>query len=234
MKNHKTTVRKSNRTIDLLDDLSTDQLAMVGAIALKYNDVESTIDVLIAHGLNLTRDVVLEVTSRINGIDGKIEIVKAALAEAGASADAQRVIANSLGNSGFMDLKRYRDSIIHARVRDAAAAIGHTAPKRGKFNEVLLSIEFLRGVYDRLVVMHLETSCACHIASDLAVLRKIHDISTTWETPSLQTIQEAMRDACNPIKEEVETRIRDATAELQKAQRIRLSLPPLPAIPDAP
>src|SRR3989442_1227843 len=80
-------VRQSDRVLDIRNELNTDQLAMIGAIALKYNDVEATIDVLLGYTLNLSIDAILEVTSRINGIEGKIEIAKAALAAVGASVE---------------------------------------------------------------------------------------------------------------------------------------------------
>ena len=64
-----------------------------------------------------------EVTSRIHGIDGKIEIIKVAISSIGASDDIKGVVGGTLGDDHFKKYKKYRDAVIHARVLDASAAI---------------------------------------------------------------------------------------------------------------
>src|SRR5580704_9313105 len=122
-----------DRSGDIRKDLTESQLAAIGSVALAYNEVEAVIDFLFVMVLNLPATIAPEVSSRINGMDGKTEIIKSAMKELGAQEPILKALGESLGSCGFGKLKEYRDAIIHARILDSPAAIGITPPKRGKF-----------------------------------------------------------------------------------------------------
>jgi hypothetical protein len=131
MKRPRTELR-GKRTGDVRSDLSKAQLEGVGAVAVAYNEAEVLIDILLALLLSLDHKLALALTSRINGIDGKIELVNLAFLSAGATDEAKDLLAETLGGSGFGQLKGYRDAIIHARVLDAPAGIAQASAKRGR------------------------------------------------------------------------------------------------------
>jgi hypothetical protein len=219
----------TNRTGDIRKDYTEKQLAGIGSVALAYNDAEIQIDVLFSFAFGLSGPSSLEVTSRINGIDGKIEIVKTALRELNASPEFQTLIASSLGNDGFALLKQYRDAVIHARDLDAVSGIAFTSVKRGKLYEVLLTIKALDGLYERLVLMKLELVEASIIATRLSTIRQMdrlarqmHDfLATQHEFPAR-------------TKAKSEQAIQAVMSRYREHQKRRLSLPPLPKFPSAP
>jgi hypothetical protein len=214
------------RTGDIRKDLSESQLASFGAAALAYNEAEVFIDVLMMFALGLSPETAPDVSSRINGIDGKIEITKAAMRALGAAEDIQSLISGTLGESGFALLKGYRDGMIHARTLDAPSGIAGTSVKRGKFFEVLLSKEAMDGLYERLVVVRDELIEACNIASNLLAIRKIEQLKR--QTGS---VAPRILPVLDQTKAKLERGIRAAFALFQSHQNRRLSFPPLPEFP---
>ncbi len=129
--------RPIKRTGNVRKDLSENQLAWIGSVALAYNETEALLDLTVTCSLGQL-DLGHELTSRINGTDGKIEIIKTAMEKLKAEQSIRDAIALTLGADGFAGLKKYRDRIIHARIRDAKNAIAESPASRGKFEEVLL------------------------------------------------------------------------------------------------
>ena len=158
------TARKGKRSGDIRKDLSETQLAGIGSIALAYNEAEVLIDILVSLVLGLLTNTAHEVTSRINGIDGKIELAKIGMRELGADENTIALLGQSLGDAGFKEYKKYRDAVVHARVLDAPTGIALSPAKRGKLDEVLLTVDALNGLYDRLALVRLELIEACNIA----------------------------------------------------------------------
>src|SRR5947209_16390023 len=110
----------ATRTGHIRTDLSQAQLAGIGAVAVAYNEVEILLDVMLGVALGIRdSDVRTGLTSRINGADGKVELVKSVAENLGAPVVLKTLLAECLGKSGFGDLKIYRDAIIHARVLDS-------------------------------------------------------------------------------------------------------------------
>jgi hypothetical protein len=112
-----------------------------------------------------------EVLSRINGVDGKIELAKIGMLELSADEQTVNLLAQTLGEAGFKEHKKYRDAVIHARVSDAPAGIALSPARRGKIDEVLLTVDALNGLYDRLALVRLELIEACNIAIRLHLVR---------------------------------------------------------------
>jgi hypothetical protein len=214
------------RTGDIRKDMSESQLASLGAVSLAYNEAEVQIDLIMALALGLWAESAPHVTSRINGIDGKIEIIKVALRELGAPKEAQALLCETFGDAGFKELKKYRDGVIHARTLDAPSGIAGTAINRGKFYEVLLSKVALDGLYDRLVLIRLELIEACNIAMALAMVRTFTKLNMQFGlvAPQFLPLFDQTRAAH-------ESNIQAATSRFRENHTRRLSLPPLPEFP---
>jgi hypothetical protein len=220
--------RKGNRTGDIQKDLSKEQLAAIGG-ALAYNEAEVLIDILLSIALGLRRDIAHGLTSRINGVDGKIELAKIALRDIGVPDDAMRLIEQSLGGDGFGEMKQYRDAVIHARVLDAPAGLALSPGKRGKTNEVLLTVQALGGLFECLTLLRLELIEACNIAGEMSAIQHFQKITRGLDTvaPHLAAIGDLSRS-------KNESEIQAAIVRYREHQKRRLSLPPLPEFPEEP
>jgi hypothetical protein len=71
--------RRPNRPWDPRKDLSADQLAAFGAMRLAWNDTEAVFDVLFCVVTMVPHILWREIATRINGIEGKREIIKIAV-----------------------------------------------------------------------------------------------------------------------------------------------------------
>jgi hypothetical protein len=60
---------------DLKKEVPQSTLAAIGALALAFNEAEANLDRLFFVATGLDESLQLEVSTRINGIDGKIEII---------------------------------------------------------------------------------------------------------------------------------------------------------------
>ena len=80
-------------------------------MALAYNEAEVLIDILMSLVLGLLTNTANEVTSRINGIDGKIELAKIGIRELGADEKTMGLLGQTLGDAGFKEYKKYRDAV---------------------------------------------------------------------------------------------------------------------------
>jgi len=57
-------------------DFSKDQLAAVGAVTLAFNELQSCLELMLRASTNIGDWLFVEVSSRINGLDGKTAIIK--------------------------------------------------------------------------------------------------------------------------------------------------------------
>jgi hypothetical protein len=140
---------------DPFEDLSSEQLEYVGAVAILYNSVEDQVDSLCAEGLRIPIHNA-EVLSRLNGIEGKTELIKIAAKHWGFSEDEQIFLAEAVGKGGFMLLKKWRDAVVHSRVYNSRTSMALVPERRGKFSQVLLSTDALIGLYSRLAWLRAE------------------------------------------------------------------------------
>jgi len=219
--------RKANRTGNIRQDLSVAQLAAIGAAAVAYIEAEVLIDVLLFRALGISADMSKNLTSRINGVDGKIELAKIAVRELGASDELLELLAGTLGDGGFGIAKKFRDSVIHARVLDAPAGLALSPGKRGKTNEVLLTVAALNGLYDRLTLLRLELIEACQIAARLWLDRKMKETAN-----SVRPLAPLAAEFADHMQSKTGPEIQAVIAQYRQHQNHRLSLPPLPAFPE--
>ena len=190
-------------------DLSQKQLAGIGLAAIAYNEAEILIDVALSKIFALSPEMSLELTSRINGVDAKSELIKDGVKYARAPAALVQLVNKTLGTegrSGFSELKRYRDHVVHARVHNAPSGIAQTPGKRGKTYDILLTVEALEALAVRLEKIRLE------LVDMTNIILKLTQLS-------------------GQSKLQIESEIQELISPYQQRQTNRLSLPPLPKFP---
>jgi hypothetical protein len=215
------TKRPVKRTGDVRKDLTQNQLAWIGSIALAYNETERLVDVIFGISLSLS-ELSYDVVSRINGTEGRVEIIKLAIRELGCPELMCVAFADTLGNNGFSLLKKFRDRIIHASIVDAAAAIARSPAKRGSFEEVLLTVDALKALYRRMQL----------VRSEMIEIMKITSNYVLAKSPA-NTNLNLLAGRGVPIAQ-IESEILRCFAQFHRHQKARLSLPPLPEFPSEP
>jgi hypothetical protein len=208
---HKNDAFKPDRTGDIKKDLSLKQLAGIGAVALAYNEVERNIDGLFFTVTRLSGELQYEVSTRINGIDGKIEIINKGAKSLGLDEQDLWQLAEALGQGVFGKLKSYRDAVIHARLINASVGIGTVVGKRAKMSDVLLSESALNCIYSHLIALRDELSRAVTL---LGITRTLAGVSSNH--PSKESLQEG--------------KIR-WSPRFRACQVTRSALPPIPEFP---
>src|SRR5688500_16059639 len=144
-------------------DISAERLKAIAGILLVWNYIESVLDVALPTSLQLQHAVWNDVTSRINGMDGKIAIFKASVAAQGPSNDVKLIISKTL--NAVETYKRFRDGLIHVRIVHPRAIVADTIQRKGVADEVLISQEALDALYERL----------CYVGSEMMQLyRALH------------------------------------------------------------
>lgn len=194
-------------------DFSKDQLAGVGMVALMFNHAERIIDGLFHSAVQLHTRFYPHVTSRINGIDGKIEIIHVGLRHMGFDAELRNEIQECLGKGAFGHAKSLRDAVVHARILDSELQIGETAPRQGKTYEILLKPAAL------WALAHYIASIGAEIASTGALVDSYLNL---------------VRGHDGPDKEQLEAKFRECFAQRRSHRMYRLSLPQLPEFPEGP
>jgi hypothetical protein len=213
-------------------DLTKSQRAGIGEVAIAFNEAEAVLDLLLVFVLGLHQPLGAEVTSRINGLEGKVEIAKAGMQNLMTAVpnrgdkDIKILLSETLGNEGFLSLKRYRDAVIHAYRLDVPTGTARTSTKRGKSYEVLMTEKALKSLYDRLLLVRNELWEACTIAATLSRLRL-----STWLIHNAAAIHPPAFANWRPTIKRSERDTRVALSRYRRHQTRRLSLPPLPEFP---
>lgn len=142
------------KVYDIKRDVNADQLASIGAIILIWNHLELRLDEIMCDALNIhPRALNIDVTSRINGFDGKIALTKAAIAKRfDFSTELSAVIADIFGL--LEEHKRYRDGIAHIRLFEKDSLVAPTAQRKGIEDEIIISQDALDKLYGRLLWIH--------------------------------------------------------------------------------
>jgi hypothetical protein len=199
-------VRSSNP----FDNFTDEQLKYIGAVAMLYNDVEGLVNDLCAVGLHIPiRDE--EVTTRINGLEGKYALIKLCAKHWGFDEQELSMLGDALGDGGFHGLKKWRDGVVHARLHDINSAVATLTQKQGKTEEILLSSDALKGLYERLEWMRRELS------GFLKILRKKSRIKRG--------------DFAAQHKERLEQEVQAEWLRVRERRSQRQSLPPMPEFP---
>jgi hypothetical protein len=192
-------------------DLTEKQLAAFGAAALAYNVLEDQIDALLFAATRIPDWLFTEVSSRIHGLDGKIAIIQEAIKHS----DLVTATAASLTAAValFGDLKKTRDTIIHARITNVRVGVGRGAKQRGKSPyEVLLNVEALTAFYDHVVALKDELASGAALLEGSIILKQ--------------------SGADDPNRTQIEEALRVQTARYQENHNRRRAMKPIPKFPD--
>jgi len=215
MRRHKKGDQSPRRGFDYLKKVDAPRLRLMGAITLAWNWIEWTIDVALAVSLETHPDMWLELTSRINGMEGKVELLKKTLALSGYPPlpdGADPLVRKFLGAVG--SYKKLRDGLIHARLTEPKAIIAETVQRRGVTDEMLVSREALKQLYDHLSLLGREAEYALQVY-----------FFSVGASQRNGTKRKRLQDA---------ERLLQALVQLRLHLQTREALLPLPEFPDAP
>lgn len=198
--------------LDPREDLSAEQLSLIGAITLSYNQIEYMFRGMANVTLKLHPSLYQHVATRINGFDGLHEIIKhAAKLDNRLSGDLYLDLCDTL--SAAKSCKTYRDAIIHAQVQ-GGTEFGMVVQRRGRLDEVLLTKTALEALLERSIATSAElvTLLVACIEVDGVDLEKF-------------TAEDRQR-----LEQDFPTRV----AQYRMCLKSRRSLPPLPTFPSEP
>ncbi len=203
-------------SFNIKEGITEQRLALFGTVTLAWNDLEGSLDTALGLSLELPEPMWVEVTSRINGFDGKCSLLKqCAKLVHQMPEDHLRAIADTLGAA--MEHKKYRDAVIHAKILDPDSTTAPTFERKGNVGEVVVTEEALDRLYNRLGWIRAEIDVIVTLFSNLAICGE-----RLGKKRSEDEKQSALKElkACIPL--------------LQDRQRRRKSLPPLPKFPEEP
>jgi hypothetical protein len=184
---------------------------------LAWNDIEGRLDQTLATAIGVPASIALDVTSRINGLDGKFEIVrKACRYHLGLAKDIYESVALTL-NVLEKYYKKYRDGIAHAWIIHPQATIAPSARQRGLLYEILVTADALNVLYDHLAVLQ----------SEMGAVGSVIFFKT-------RLMRQEIVPPIDPILRLTEEQLQASVALLREHQRRRQALPRLPEFPSEP
>jgi hypothetical protein len=194
------------RPHEFIRDVSQDRLALFGAVSLIWNDLEGALDATIGAALDLPEPLWAQITSRINGFDGKCEILVEAARLLHKMPDEHiDLIVDTLGAAKAH--KSYRDGIVHAKILDPDADTAPTFERRGSVGEVFVTKEAMQNLYERIGWIRSE------IEAVLFMFVALHDLREAETEDEILQVEQQLK-VWNP-------RLLDRQAQ-------RKALPPLP------
>ncbi len=198
---------------DVRKDFSAEQLAGIGAVAMAWNEVEYLLDVMLYSALALPPLHWLDVVTRINGIEGKLELLRQCVARnRRIPAEARSIMKQSLDDAALY--KTYRNAVIHARIYNFQSGIGQRIERQAKISQVMLMKAALDGFYDRLAMLRQELRGILAIFDILRCSQALHPVPV-----DLRKVQ---------FSPEAQAWI----SQVHTHQSQRQCLPPLPKFPD--
>lgn len=126
-------------------NFTDEQLACIGELAVTYTEAERGIHELFGCTFRFAGDP-HEIASRINGLDGHVAIIKAAVERYSMTEEQRAVIADTLG--AFITTKGLRDAVVHADIFDARRAVAIKHGPKGTRQQVLVAPKALRWACD--------------------------------------------------------------------------------------
>jgi hypothetical protein len=183
---------------DVRQDVPSRQLQALGAIAIVWTRIERRIDFAMCTALSVPYPLWIDISSRINGFDGKVELIKkGAEHHVRVPPHARTIIADSLGS--ISEHKRYRDGVIHAWVVNPNADIADTIQRKGEVDETFMSAEALDGLYERLSILSDEAGDIISILNYyLAVDRGREEIVQALQACTVQALEHQKRRLALP------------------------------------
>jgi hypothetical protein len=193
-------------------DVDAKRLQAIGAAVLEWNYIEGLLNLIMPLSLQLPYELWVSVTSRINGFDGKIAVIKETFgSDPQIPEPAQLPIRKSLNAAAYY--KRYRDGIVHAFLTHPDQIVADSIQRKGITDEVLLSHQALDSLNDHLDLLLLEVDRLALIYHYRAAGLLARDDSE---------------------RRQYGEAVRLATAQHRQYQDLREKLPPLPEFPEEP
>jgi hypothetical protein len=195
---------------DVTTDIRPEKLQAFAAIMLTWNYIETYLDATLGLALQLRVDLFPHVTSRINGIDGKVAILKECAKTRLASEEVRLSFSKTLNS--IEQYKKLRDGVAHVRIADPKADIADTIQKRGVSDEVLISQAALDALYEHIVF----------IGGEISLMFRIFYYCAVADEKS--NPEDERREAAQLAEQHL--------AQLRETQKSRERLQPLPKFPD--
>jgi hypothetical protein len=186
------------------------QLQGIGALALAFNQVESTIDRLFFVITDLPEELQLEVSTRMGGSEALLDVIELG-AKPFLTAREMRRLEDALRDKGFGKLRDCRNGIIHIRHIDLATGVGVEVAKKGNIWDRLVNIEVLEKAYNLLVALNHE------LIAVLFLIVTVKKINALADDPTNKSRLEAVAATYR--------------ARFQESRSARLALPKLPKFP---
>ena len=212
MKKHRRQSHKDtpHTIIDIKNEIPQTQLAALGALALAFNETEAALDRLFFAVTALSDTLQLEVSTRIGGLDGKIEIIKKGGEQFLADPELHQ-LQEALGDGVFGTLKDYRDGAIHVRHLNPRTGVGTKVDRRARVFDYLIGETTLDVAYNLLIAVRKELD---------AVTTLVHGVR------SLNSLSETDLN-----RSQLEVKLAAIRSQLQLCRTERLNLPQLPEFP---
>ena len=201
---------------------SAEQLAEIGAISVKWNQLEAHIDFICSQILFAKTPIWLRLSmDRALNTQKKLELPEECVAKAKLLDEAaKQCITDTFFH--FKTYRSYRNAIVHHHIFDHEKGIGSYIDESKKPFQIMVSIEALKNFY-RLI---------CILLEEIRQVDLLFRIETDAQRPGrtdpkthkfepFQTTQ---------LREQI---IPDMMREALRLQKQRKSLPPLPKFPDA-
>ncbi len=211
-RDHKPSFTENSLFVDSQDRLSEAQWAGIGRLAIEYNYVEDGISELFVEAINIRGKIAFELSSRVSSIDTKIQTILSIGSLIDIPRHYMKHISNVLGEKEFLLLKGYRNCVVHSKIFDEKRSIATITNNKGNTFDILLTIEALRGLYNRFEILERE------IARFRLIFRISHRILSLQDSDEKRKRNEEFLQEC--------------FLQSQNLQLRRLGLPPLPEVPD--
>jgi hypothetical protein len=145
--------KDTSGSFNVMRDINPEKLKTFAAIIIVWNYVETFLDAALGYAMKIDSDLFPHVSSRINGLDGKIAILKEAITLSKAT-DARPTLNKTF--NAVESYKKLRDGIVHVKIPSPTADVADTIQRRGIRDEILISQTALTSLYDRLCIVCLE------------------------------------------------------------------------------
>ena len=178
---------------------------------MNYNEAEAYVDILFSAAAGLSDELVHEISSRINGIDGKIAVIKTGAKLLGLDPKDLEQLADALGGNWFGRIKELRDTVIHALIVNAPLAVGQRVARRADVRVAHLSKAALDAIYAHISAVRIELQSASAL---MMVARELKDLAPG-----------------DPKRELVVTNLRGCEIQFRSRRNAKRSLPPIPKLP---
>ena len=201
---------------------SAEQLAEIGAISIKWNQLEAHIDFIgsvvlftkTPFGLRMSADRSLNTQKKIKLLEECV--TRAELLDK----DAKQCITDAFFH--FKTYRSFRNAIVHHSIYDHEKGIGSYIDESKKPYQIMVSLEALKNFYNLI----------CVLQSELQEIDMLFRIETDAQRPGKfdEQTRKFVPFSTAQLRERV---IPEWTKKLLSLQKQRKSLPPLPKFPDA-